>query len=180
MLQRLLQKLFHYKEFDADAWWAKQQEKYRAAWLAHPNGGRAIAEAKDEYDYRSKELAQVSARTTMLVSLGGIILAACVFFFQGGNIVVVIASKLSAVATGIAMMLSLMAYMPRLDVLVKNFMPPEVWTGLIKTNFDVYVKHIMRTARKTGPLDRYKRLHAIAIRFLIAGIALVVVAFIFR
>lgn len=165
MLQKLLRKLLGYKEFDAEVWWGKQRAKYYDSWLK--SNSRTVTEAEDEYNYRSKELVQVSARTTMLVSLGGIILAACVFFFQGGNIVVVIASKLSAVATGIAMVLSLMAYMPRLDVLVKDFMPPEVWASLIKTDFDVYVKHIVRTARKTRPLDRYKRLHAIAIRCLI-------------
>lgn|GEM_PF-2989605 len=182
MLQALLRKLFKYKKFDADKWWTKQRDKYRAAWdeFAVDNKALAITEAKDEYEYRTNELNQLSTRTNMLVTMGGIVLAACVFFFQGGSTVVVVLSKLSACATGTAMILALRAYMTKFKALIDDFMPAEVWVGLIKEPFDVYVKHVLRTQRKTKPLDRYKRLHAIAVPSLATGIALIIVAFIFR
>jgi hypothetical protein len=92
----------------------------------------------------------------------------------------VVLAKLGAGAAAVTLGLMLLAYMPPLKVLVKNFMPPETWVGFIETDFDRYVKYMVRTARKTKPLERYKRLHAIAVPSMGMGMILVIAAFFLR
>jgi len=177
---RLLKKLLGIEPYDYSAWWERQQAKYQSDWQALDDKNLALQEAEDEYRYRTEELREISLRTVMLVTLGGIVLATCGFVLPGASMAAVVLAKLGAAATAIALILMLLAYMPRLGVLVKDFMSPQTWVSFTQTEFDLYVKYMMRTARKTRPLDRYKRFHAVAVRCLIAGITLVTVAFFLR
>jgi hypothetical protein len=165
---------------DFEKWWERKKEKYHKTWKEHPNPDIALAVAVDEHEYRAGELRSITQRTTLYLTIAGLTLAAYGLVPASARLLPLILAKVGMVSTGIALVVCLIAFMPPLGVWRKRFQPADQWAKMIKTPFDQYAQALMRADRKTGPLERYKRLHSIAVPSLITAVSLMVAVFLLR
>lgn len=176
------------EKFDPIAWWKKKREKYRKTWDDLEDQERGLAIAKEEYEYRSGELEKATTRTNFLTAIATAAIAAyaALLLQSGGNVASIITAKVGMTVTAVGFATLVYSYLPRWRSRKERkagratFISPAVWTKLIRTPFDEYAKYLMRTERKSVPLDRYKDLLRSVCCTLILGFALLVVAFVLR
>ena len=176
------------EKFDPFAWWKEKRKKYREDWDAIGDENLAVATAKEEYDYRSDELDKATTRTNFLTAIATAVIAAyaALLLQAGGNTASSVVAKVGMTVTATAFAILVYSYLPRWRSRKERkagrakFISPAIWTRLIRTPFDEYVRYLMRTERKSVPLDRYKDLLRGVCCTLIAGLALLVVAFVLR
>lgn len=167
---------YNYKD-----WWRRQVQKYERVWNDVPDDRKqaAIAAAEREFYYRTAELAQLSTRTTMLVSVAFGLFAIQGLTIQRGGQQTLLAT-IGLALTLVAVLAALMCYKPPLAAWRAKMMPAETWAALIITPQDEFTEHLMRANRKTKVIDLYKRLHLIAIPSLMLGACLALASFIVR
>lgn len=178
------------EKFDPIAWWQKKRDACQETWEEFGEKGQtqALAAAKDESDYRSGELREITHRMNFSAVVTTALMAAYFVLLQmGGNgMVGVIIAKTGMAITGAGAVAMVRSYRPRRrsrkdrKAGKSSFIDPEIWTKLMRTPHDTYTKELMRTKRKTKPLDRYKDLLGIVCDAQTIGIILLVVAFLLR
>jgi hypothetical protein len=153
-------------------------EQYQKVWASHKNHKLALEEAQEDLRDRDADLKSASVRTTPLVTVSTVLLAA--YGLQQSGTLAGWVPKAGIILTTIAIITVLLSHMPSWKVWHTKFQDAGWWVLKTNNDYDRFVKIVYKTHLRNHALTRVRRLQTISFSLVIISVIMTAAAFLAR